>query len=54
MKTIANVFQASITTECKKTAIFQLFWSLDISKLVERELYTVIYHRIDLFLNRSN
>ena len=27
-----------ITTECAKTAIFQLIWPLDISKLVEREL----------------
>ena len=27
-----------ITTECTKTAIFQLLWPLDVSKLVEREL----------------
>ena len=49
-----------ITTECTKTAIFQLLWPLDISKLVERErerererAYTIIYYKMDSFLSKA-
>ena len=45
----------NLKAECTKTAIFQLLWPLDISKLVGRErAYTIIYYRIDLFFSRRN
>ena len=44
-----------ITIECTKTVIFQLLRPLDISKLAKIELInTMIYHKMNLFLSRSN
>ena len=50
-----------ITTECTRTAIFQLLWPQAISKLAQRErerererAYTIIYHTMYLFSSRSN
>ena len=44
-----------ITIECTKTVIVQLVRLLGISKFAERErAYTMIYHKMKLFLCRSN
>ena len=43
-----------ITTECTKTAISELLWLLDISKIGRSRAYTIICHKMDLFLRRGN
>ena len=40
----------NITIECTKTAIFQLLWPVDFSK----RAYTIVCHKMDLLLSRSN
>ena len=43
-----------ISIECTKTVIFQLLPPLDISKFGKERAYTMIYHKMNLYLSRSN
>ena len=43
-----------ITTECTKTVIFQLLRAPRHLKIGKERTYTMIYHKVNLFLSRGN